>query len=56
MRALLQEAFHAAVAAADPLQMLAAHLPSPAQIAARTAAGGDLGPSPIHTSEPTSPY
>ena len=29
MRALLEESFRAAVAAADPLQILAAHLPPP---------------------------
>ncbi len=33
MRALLLESFHAAVAAADPLKVLAAHLPSHAEIA-----------------------
>jgi hydroxypyruvate reductase len=40
IRPLLHEAFRAAVAAADPLRVLAAHLPTPAEIAARAAAGG----------------
>src|SRR3989449_3745806 len=45
MRALLEESFRAAVAAADPLRILAPHLPSPPQGRTFVAAAGKAAAS-----------
>ena len=45
MRALLEESFHAAVAAADPLRILAPHLPPPPQGRTFVAAAGKAAAS-----------
>ena len=45
MRALLEESFRAAVAAADPLKILAAHLPSPPSGRTFVAAAGKAAAS-----------
>src|SRR5687767_11965371 len=45
MRALLEESFKAAVAAADPLRILAPHLPSPPKGRTFVAAAGKAGAS-----------
>ncbi|HEX6266957.1 MAG TPA: DUF4147 domain-containing protein, partial [Burkholderiales bacterium] len=45
MRSLLEESFRAAVAAADPLQILAPHLPSPPKGRTFVAAAGKAAAS-----------